>query len=456
MTTRPTVSPLFATDATFSAGSESGLVPRLDPGAGFRGQGVYPNTRVAARHWNFLRGIVGDWAAYLAQKTDHCQNVLNFGANPLGSSDSAAAIQAADAAAATSGGFVLFPAGSYRHDASLHPTPGVSWIGVPDLTFLNINHATQPQLVFDTSASNQRFTEFSGLGFGALVDNTGDAVSISHRVNLRFSNCAWNDPGFGSPRLKGRLLLGQGTGTQVIYDTCYLDALGTATALFWSSSSGRLRVQGCELLMPVTYTGPLVEIDDGQLQALHNLFDVTAHTGSADVIELIATGYHLLKGNKFLGATSSGASVKTLSGGIKLSASGNLFDTINTYSLAAALATGSQVDLVPQLQQLATSGFITLPAWIASHTVISSFTTSPTVTFQAPLFEGQPLDFTLRNSHASIDWAGLINLAGPVYYSASDYGGLVHGHTLTASFVAQRLSSGGQLTWVQQGAAMNA
>lgn len=63
--TRPTSSPAFATDATFTSGALTGSAPRLDPGAGFKAQGWYPNRRVPARWFNWLLGIVGDWLGYL-------------------------------------------------------------------------------------------------------------------------------------------------------------------------------------------------------------------------------------------------------------------------------------------------------------------------------------------------------------------------------------------------------
>jgi hypothetical protein len=77
VTTRPTDSPLFAYDATFSSGDESGLSPRLDPGAGFRAQGVYPNRRMPARWFNWLKGIHGDWINYLDQRYGNVFSVLN-------------------------------------------------------------------------------------------------------------------------------------------------------------------------------------------------------------------------------------------------------------------------------------------------------------------------------------------------------------------------------------------
>lgn len=71
MALRPTATPLWATDPTFSSGAESGLSPRLDPGAGIRGQGVLPESRIAARWENHVLGVHGDWLAYQDSLQQH-------------------------------------------------------------------------------------------------------------------------------------------------------------------------------------------------------------------------------------------------------------------------------------------------------------------------------------------------------------------------------------------------
>lgn len=339
-----------------------------------------------------------------------------FNANPAGTTDSTAAIQAADAAASATGGHVFLPAGSYRHDDSLHPSPGVSWFGVPDGTFLNINHATKSQLIFDTGSSREGFTEFSGIGFGALVDNTGNAVEISNDLRLRFSNCTWNDPGSGgSPKLKGRFLLGQGTGTIVAFDDCWMNVLGTVTALFLSSSGGELRLRESSIFMPATYTGPLVEIDDGVLSAFENTFDVTAHSGSADIIELISLGYHSIKGNRFIGTVSSGACVKTLSGGIKISETGSVFDTVNGYGISSPLAIGSELTLQnPIAATVGTSGTITCATGFRAETLKLTNTfggAGPTIALPGILFTDQQFTLSLLNASGS-SWSGVTTTGG--------------------------------------------
>lgn len=454
MTTRPTVSPLFATDATFSAGAESGLAPRLDPGAGFRGQGWYANTRFASRHFNFLRGLIGDWVSYLDQKTGHAQNVLNFGADPLGASDSTTAIANANTAASSADGYVWFPGGSFRCDDSLHPSPGVSWKGVPDGTFLNINHATKSQLIFDNGSSRKGFTEFSGIGFGALVDNTGDAVVVSNNLKLKFSNCTWNDPGSGgSPKLKGRFLNGGGAGTIVAFEDCWMKALGTVTALLLSSTGGELRLSGTDLFMPATYTGPLIDIDDGIIKAFENTFDVTAHGGSSDIIELLSLGYHVLRGNTFKGAFSSGSCI-TAFGGTKLSETDSVFDTVNAYNITGgALALGSELTLQsPIATTISGTGTVTCATGYRGQsfkfTSTSFGATGPLIVMPGILFINQRFTLTVFNA-GDDSWTSGFSISGAVIPLPSQLTlSNISANVRTLSFVALDVNADGTPFWV--------
>lgn len=73
--TRPSVSAAFSTNTNASAGPQTGLSTRLDPGSGLRAEGVYAETRLGARAFNFLLGIVGDWIGYL----DSLASVFDLG-----------------------------------------------------------------------------------------------------------------------------------------------------------------------------------------------------------------------------------------------------------------------------------------------------------------------------------------------------------------------------------------
>jgi hypothetical protein len=64
---RPDTLPEWATDTNYPAGSDpwSGLPTKRAPSAGEIAQGAEPNTGLAAQHFNYQLGLIGDWVAYL-------------------------------------------------------------------------------------------------------------------------------------------------------------------------------------------------------------------------------------------------------------------------------------------------------------------------------------------------------------------------------------------------------
>jgi hypothetical protein len=69
MPTRPSASPLYATDSTLASGPESGQPTRLNPGAGILAQGLLAGVKLTARVLSHVLGTHGDWVDYLDQKT---------------------------------------------------------------------------------------------------------------------------------------------------------------------------------------------------------------------------------------------------------------------------------------------------------------------------------------------------------------------------------------------------
>lgn len=63
--TRPTNLPLFATDATFTTGAESGTNTKTDPGSTLLARGHYPGLPTLARHQNFWQWLAGEWVEFL-------------------------------------------------------------------------------------------------------------------------------------------------------------------------------------------------------------------------------------------------------------------------------------------------------------------------------------------------------------------------------------------------------
>jgi len=67
--TRPTNSPLFATDANLSGGPQIGLSTRLSPGTATLGQGFWKGRKLPGRAFSYIVGVIGDWCRYLDQKS---------------------------------------------------------------------------------------------------------------------------------------------------------------------------------------------------------------------------------------------------------------------------------------------------------------------------------------------------------------------------------------------------
>jgi hypothetical protein len=67
--TRPSNSPLFATDATLSGGPQVGLSTRLSPGVGTLAQGFWKGRKLPGRAFSYIVGTLGDWCSYLDQRT---------------------------------------------------------------------------------------------------------------------------------------------------------------------------------------------------------------------------------------------------------------------------------------------------------------------------------------------------------------------------------------------------
>lgn len=276
-------------------------------------------------------------------------NVTFFGADPLGVADSTSAINAATAAAAATGGWVWFPSGSYKHNGSLHPQPGVSWRGAPDSTFININHATLSQLVFDTGSSGKLKTVFEGLSFGALVDNTGAAIDNpfgTDDVDIIFHRCAWNEDRSGSsPKLKGKLLNLRGLRSAFEFFECTAIEKGTTDWPFFVSGTECVcRFRSSTLVQGASSTRPYVSVDDGNFEAFNCYFDARLHGLSADVLELTSSGRFILKGNTFESEFSGGKAIN-LSGGQFCHESDSTFITINPYAVGSVLAAGSFLSL---------------------------------------------------------------------------------------------------------------
>jgi hypothetical protein len=371
-----------------------------------------------------------------------------YNADPSGAVDATSGIQNAinDAASSVGGGDVYLP-GRFKY-TGLAMSPSVNLRGIPGITRLSLNHATNDALTFGSGGGSQGFGLVEGISFCAAVDGTGNLINgvSGHAIQLKVLNCAYNDDTSGG-KMKGRMLFTQGTGSIYTFEECFLSAKGDANAdlFFLSAADGELWLNKNRAFMPLAYSSNLLQIDDGRLASCKdNVWDVTAHGGSADIMQFLSLGYHSLSKNTFLGAFSGGSCIKTVSGGIKISETGSVFDTVNPYALGGLLALGSDLTLSNPLVT-ALGGTTATCATGYRAQVFKATSTDPTITLPGILFIGQEFTLTVYNFSGS-PWSTGIGLAGTRV--AMNAGSVPTGQARTFHFKALDIKNDGTAYWV--------
>jgi hypothetical protein len=450
MTTRPTVSPLVATDATLGTGPESALSPRLDPGAGVRARGLLANNRAPARWFNWMLGLVGDWASYLDQKHQHCHNVLNFpGADPTGATASTAAIQAAIDAADADGGWVLIPPGLWQSGGWVVPK-GVSICGVPDATFVAWNHATANQLVC-TGSELGGPRVIQDIRFIGHVVTTGKSIVNNSAARVQFVRCSWNgfDAGGGTTNLQGPIL-GMASNGTVDFIDCLIEPAGDVDAI--ESSNGILRLVGNRIKMPPTYTQALILHTGGRAFINDNRFDCLSHTGAGVCIHASSLGAPtLIGGNLFEG--DGGAPVPYAMRWDSLASvivrPNDIRGMFPFHTSNGSLANGSEVALLPYRQDdNGDAETIALRSGYRRYLVRSTTNTSLAITLPPGYYDGQELDLTYYKSAGSSIVPSFTGtpVTGTVVPTINP------GNTLTGRFVWQKREAAGLADrWIQIG-----
>ncbi len=449
MTARPTVSPAFATAATFTSGTESGLTPRLDPGSGIKAQGIYPNRRMPARWFNWLLGLAGDWIQYLDEKTTWAFSVKGFGA--IGSSlvNDQPAIQAAiDACAAAGGGFVYLPAGAYRIDSGLTTPKTVNLIGVRNGTVIVINHATANLLTFGSGSDTGMPQLIEGIGFGGLVVNTG-RVFQDNGVGGRsvvIRDCSVGDD---DANLQGTIGHFSGN-SRVSFENCELHVSGSSNGLFNGHTGGELHIDGGRIFCPTTYATNLVYYALGG-GSIRTKFDFSGHTTGVGATAIgVSSGLSTpveIVGNRFVNLTGGPTAYA-------LSADSNahvILDSNSYYGVSrlngvGLLASGSRLELRPEAPVSIFGPTHTIETGVAS-TVIRFSGASPTITFPPILFYGQELDVTIYNVAGGTLGFGLAN-----YGVKATQPTLGNNQGASAKFTTGDPAASGTLSWCQVGA----
>lgn len=133
---RPSKSPTWATDANYSSGVDSGTPTRVDPGAGYRGQGFLPNEEVPAPVVNHALGVHGDWLQYLADidwLNWQVINASNFTSDTLNVGSPVAMGKRSTEAAAFSDGLLAAPTDG---NGVIYSGDGINWGKSNPLSYL--------------------------------------------------------------------------------------------------------------------------------------------------------------------------------------------------------------------------------------------------------------------------------------------------------------------------------
>jgi Pectate lyase superfamily protein len=452
MTTRPTISPLFATNATLGTGVESALVPRLDPGAGIRARGLLGNTRAPGRWFNFLLGLAGDWIAYLDQKSGHEYNILNYGADPTGATDSAAAYASAVAAAVAAGGGVVWMPGAFRFDSGLSLPNGVSLLGIPGITNLFLNHATADFITAVNGSSNGANPQLiAGINFEGLIDASGRVLfdGGANQRNWRIQDCSVNG---GLSHLKGFFFRCDGNASSKFVIDNVTGVIPTGGSSFVSFvNGGDLTIRGGKVSVPAAWSGgAITTVNDVKVRISGVRLDGSAFSsGGGSLVSVGASSFVRIDGCIFDAGGGSNITPISLSGGAHLNmAPDNQFIACLPLDTGTAIAAlGSNVQLLPLARYDAgASGSKTLEGGYASYFV--SATANTAIRLPAGRYPGQPLQLTFFNADAA---ARNMTFAVTPVTGTTIPNPVTPGDTLTGIFAWEDRDGSGSYRWIQQG-----
>jgi len=165
-------------------------------------------------------------------------NVLDYGADPTGASDSGTAIQNA-INALTSGGVLYFPAGSYHVASAISTTNPIVFLGCNGFSSQLISTVTSGGAIFSVNSN----ASFRDLGFGSSVTQTVNNFayisfsSVTATFGVHITGCVFQDYYNGISVINS-------TGT--VIDSCYfITNLGGTGILVGSPTNTSLNISNC-------------------------------------------------------------------------------------------------------------------------------------------------------------------------------------------------------------------
>lgn len=166
---RPSILPQWATDAIFGSGPKSGQNTKLEPAAGTKSQGHYPNSPSGAQNQNWWQNLVYRWLSHLDEET-FAYSFRSY-------------LRSASGAVAIGNRFLLgtyqsVPGGAFNTldgDKIQVPIPGLYSVELKCAAF--VNAAANPQIAnFWFKAGTATFGWATGQRFNGAA---GDSFSVS-------------------------------------------------------------------------------------------------------------------------------------------------------------------------------------------------------------------------------------------------------------------------------------
>jgi hypothetical protein len=181
-----------------------------------------------------------------------------YGATGDGATDDSIAIDAALTAAATNGGTVFFPPGTYRRTTTLTPAANVNLLGAgAGASTIAIDHATISAITLSNATGN-KWQTIKGLTVRALQANTGSAIAVTGVVSLRLTDCVLGD----SHTINGITATDAGAAAAIL-DIEGTDFIWTANGAGVNASRGPVFARGCRFTPLGGYAGTALSATAG-------------------------------------------------------------------------------------------------------------------------------------------------------------------------------------------------
>lgn len=372
-------------------------------------------------------------------------NVKRAPYNAVGdnATDDTAAIQAAeDAVAATDGGDLFFPPGTYEIRADLVKKHKVNWWAIPGTVTITMDHATENFLTFTGSAWTREALIY-GINFEATQSNSGNfCIDTGTLFKLRFKYCNLNK---AAALLTGRLFSSVAS-SELALEDCDFRAVKTNDNHF---AQAKLQLIRGQLTMAPGATSELI-LPVNEVFVSGTRFVHVSTVGNVAFFN-ISGGNTRVEGAVF-DVDDSGAGASTyafrVAGGVLRTSDCDFESDVAPYEYVSLAGAGSVLQLLPHLRvETAAGADVTLPDGYQSFIIEAAKATAPTIFGPNVLYAGQPLNLILRNVSGGT-WAGNPSFSGKGVETAN-LSGLLDDDYITVSLAAVDVNDDGTAMFFQ-------